>query len=270
MLEYEPHIRGFVFLAVLFLVGLWEIIFPRRPLVSSKTVRWVNNLSLVFLNSIILRAVFPIMAVGLAVLAEEKDWGLGNAFDLPRLPWLVFSIILLDFLIYLQHVIFHKLGLLWRLHRMHHIDPDLDVTSGSRFHPVEIALSMLIKMGIVILFGIPALAVFLFEVILNASAMFNHGNIYVPFGLDRVARLIIVTPDMHRVHHSALREETDSNFGFFLSWWDRLFGTYQAQPKLGHDKMTIGVGLFLDSKYLKLNWLLAVPFLKPDESPYQK
>ncbi len=148
---------------------------------------------------------------------------------------------------------------------MHHIDPDLDVTSGSRFHPIEIALSMLIKMGVVVLLGVPATAVFVFEVILNASAMFNHGNIYLPLGLDRVMRLIVVTPDMHRVHHSVLREETDSNFGFFLSWWDRIFRTYQDQPKLGHEKMSIGIGLFQNSKYLNLHWLLAIPFLKNTE-----
>ncbi len=265
MLENEPYIRGIVFLTVLGLIALWEIVFPRKSRVASKTVRWFNNLGLTFLNSILLRFTFPILAVGTAVLAVEKEWGIGNIFDLPTILWIVISIILLDFLIYLQHMIFHKLEFLWKLHRMHHIDPDLDVTSGSRFHPIEIALSMLIKMGIIVLFGVPAAAVFIFEVILNASAMFNHGNIYLPLNLDRFLRLIIVTPDMHRVHHSVLREETDSNFGFFLSCWDRLFRTYQDQPKLGHEKMTIGIGLFQNSKYLKLHWLLAIPFLKTDK-----
>jgi len=267
MLEYESQIRLLVFFAVLVLMALWEIVLPRRHRVASKMTRWINNLGIIFLNTIILRAIFPVMAVGVAVMVEEKSWGVGNVIDLPYIPWIVFCVLLLDLVIYFQHIVFHKLNLLWRLHRMHHIDPDLDVTSGSRFHPVEMILSMAIKIGVVGLFGIPVIAVLIFEVLLNASAMFNHGNVYIPAGLDRIMRLFIVTPDMHRIHHSIIREETDSNYGFFLSWWDRLFKTYSDQPKQGQEKMIIGTGQFLDSKYLKLHWLLAIPFLKSQKSP---
>ncbi len=262
MLEYEMQARIAAFLGILVLVGLWEIIYPRKKRVASKALRWMNNLGLIFLNAMVLRFVFPFLAIGTAVLAEQKGWGVGYQLSLPYLPKIVLSVILLDMMIYLQHVVFHKFSFLWRLHQMHHIDPDLDVTSGVRFHPIEIVLSMVIKMGLVVLFGIPVEAVLIFEIVLNGSAMFNHGNIMIPLGLDRLLRWVIVTPDMHRVHHSVFREETDSNFGFFLSWWDRIFRTYKAQPQSGHDNMILGTGYFQDKKYLQLPWLLAVPFLK--------
>ncbi len=262
MLEYEAQIRSVSFFAMLAVVGLWEILLPRKNRVASKSLRWLNNLGLVFLNALILRLMFPILAVGTALVAKQEGWGLGNNFQIPFAVQLILGVILLDLLIYGQHVIFHKVPLLWRLHRMHHIDPDLDVTSGARFHPVEIGLSMVIKMGFVWLLGIPAESVLIFELILNASAMFNHGNILIPLQVDRIVRRIIVTPDMHRVHHSVYKEETNTNYGFFLSWWDRLFKTYKEQPKEGHEKMVLGTGYFVDSKYLKLHWLLSVPFLK--------
>lgn len=261
MLEYEAQIRTISFFTILIVVGLWEVFLPRKNRVASKPVRWLNNLGLTFLNALMLRLLFPVLAVGTALLAKEEGWGIGNVFNIPFAIQLVIGVIVLDFLIYAQHVIFHKVPLLWRLHRMHHIDPDLDVTSGARFHPVEIGLSMVIKMGFVLLLGIPAESVLIFELILNASAMFNHGNIFIPLQVDRILRIMIVTPDMHRVHHSIHREETDTNYGFFLPWWDRFFKTYKGQPKEGHDKMVLGTGYFINSKYLKLHWLLSIPFL---------
>lgn len=261
MLEREAQIRLTVFFAVLIIIALWEIFLPRRKRVASKATRWLNNLGLVALNGAMLRFVFPVLAVGIAILAEQRGWGLFYQFRIPSVAVMFVSVVLLDFLIYVQHLIFHKVSLFWRLHRMHHIDPDLDVTSGARFHPIEIALSMLIKMGFVILLGIPPEAVLIFEILLNASAMFNHGNINLPLSIDSILRWFVVTPDMHRIHHSIFREETDSNFGFFLSWWDRIFGTYTENPKSGQLDMVIGIGQFTEEKYLTLPWLMVVPFL---------
>ena len=261
VMQYEQAIRLSCFFGVLVLMASWEIVAPRRPLSVSKTVRWLNNLGIVLLNNFLLRGLFPIAAVGLAVLATQQQWGVLNNLDLPVWLGILVSVVLLDGVIYLQHVLFHALPLLWRLHRMHHADVDFDVTTGSRFHPIEIFLSMLIKLAAIMVLGPPAVAVLLFEIILNVMAMFNHSNIALPHKIDRVLRWLVVTPDMHRVHHSVLSSETNSNFGFNLSLWDRLFGTYRAQPAAGHQAMQIGLNQFREPKYLTLPWLLVLPFL---------
>jgi sterol desaturase/sphingolipid hydroxylase (fatty acid hydroxylase superfamily) len=265
----EVSIRLGFFFAVLILVALWERVAPRRTLGYSKKVRWINNLGIVFLNSLAVRLLFPVVAVGMAFLAQERGWGILNRIELPYWMVAAFAVVWMDLAIYLQHVMFHALPALWRIHRMHHTDLDYDVTTGLRFHPIEIVLSMGIKLGVVALLGPPPAAVIVFEVLLNATSMFNHGNIRLPSVVDKVLRLILVTPDMHRVHHSIVRRETDSNFGFSIPWWDRLFGTYRSQPAMGHEGMTIGLEAFRDSKMLSLPWLLAIPFLRtsaPDSS----
>ncbi len=264
----EAYIRLGFFFGVLVLFAFWELIAPRRRLTVSKTIRWVNNLALVFLNSLLLRAVFPVVAVGMAALVEKEGWGLLNNFSPPYWISVLAAIVALDFAIYLQHVMVHAVPLFWRLHRMHHADLDFDVTTGARFHPVEILLSMGIKLGVVVVLGPPVVAVVIFEVLLNGSSMFNHSNIRLPLGLDRVLRWFMVTPDMHRVHHSVIPRETNSNFGFNLPWWDRLFGTYRAQPEAGHEAMTIGISQFREPKYLRLDRLLLQPLLgKPSGYP---
>ncbi len=264
LLTHEPAIRLVCFIAVLLVMALWEWRVPRRPLTLPRRRRWPANLGIVVVDSLIIRLAFPILAVGMALTAEAQGWGLFN--QLPAPFWLacLASLLLLDLAIYAQHVVFHKIPLLWRLHRMHHTDTSIDVSTALRFHPLEIMLSMAIKLAVVTLLGAPAAAVLLFEVILNATAMFNHSNVRLPESWDRWLRLIIVTPDMHRVHHSVERDETDSNFGFNLPWWDRLFGTYRAQPKAGHLGMTIGLDSFRDRRSVELCWLLAQPFLPAD------
>ncbi len=241
LLAHEVAVRLGCFFGVLLLVALWEIAAPRRVLSVSKALRWANNLGLVFLNSLVLRLIFPAAAVGMAVFAAEHGWGLFNHFAMPFALAVVLSVVALDFVIWLQHVMVHAVPLLWRLHRVHHADLDFDVTTGARFHPIEIVLSMLIKFATIAVLGPPVLAVVIFEVVLNAMSMFNHGNIRLPSTLDRPLRLLVVTPDMHRVHHSIEDDETNSNFGFNLSCWDRLFGTYRNQPRAGHEGMTIGI-----------------------------
>ncbi len=261
LMQYEVTIRLGSFFGVFVLMATWEIFAPCRPLTASKMVRWLNNLGIVLFNNLLLRWLSPIAALGLALLAEEAHWGVLNHIDLPVWLGIIIAIILLDGIIYLQHVMFHALPLLWRLHRMHHADIDFDVTTGSRFHPFEIMLSLLIKFAAILLLGPPVVAVLLFEVILNVMAMFNHSNIVLPVTIDRWLRRLIVTPDMHRIHHSIQPHETNSNFGFNLSLWDRLFGTYQAQPAQGHQKMQIGLNQFREPKYLTLPWLLILPFI---------
>ncbi len=241
IIAHEKQVRMAIFFSVLAVVALWELLAPRRALTVSKAVRWANNLGLVFFNSWLLRLVFPAAAVGMAAFATEQGWGLFNYYSVPGWLALLLSVVLLDFIIWLQHVMVHAVPLLWRLHRMHHADLDYDVTTGARFHPLEILLSMLIKFAAIMLLGPPLLAIIIFEVLLNATAMFNHGNIRLPGRLDRVLRWLIVTPDMHRVHHSVEDDEANSNFGFNLPWWDRLFGTYRDQPRAGHQGMTIGI-----------------------------
>jgi sterol desaturase/sphingolipid hydroxylase (fatty acid hydroxylase superfamily) len=259
--EHELAVRLGFFFGVFAVMGLWELISPRRRLRVSKAVRWVNNLGLVFLNSIILRLLFPAAAVGMAALAQQRGWGLLNFNEVPLALSVVISVVAMDFVIYLQHVLVHAVPALWRLHRVHHADPDYDVTTGARFHPIEIILSMLIKFATIMVLGPPVVAVVIFEVVLNATAMFNHANVRLPLGLDRVLRWFLVTPDMHRVHHSVENDEANSNFGFSLAWWDRLFGTYRDQPRAGHEGMTIGIHQYRDPK--QVSWLpgmLALPF----------
>lgn len=256
----EPAIRLGIYLGVLAALMLWEVAAPRRPLAQGRLRRWPGNIGIAALNTLVLRFVAPGAAVGVALWAEQTGVGLFNWLALPYWLAILASFVALDLLIYGQHVAFHKIGLFWRLHRMHHADLDIDVTTGSRFHPVEILLSIAIKAAAVLLLGAPALAVLLFEVLLNATSMFNHANGAMPARLDRVLRFVVVTPDMHRVHHSWHGDETDSNFGFNLPWWDRLFGTYRAQPRDGHDGMTIGLTMFRDPGQLRLDRMLLQPF----------
>ncbi len=252
--------QGF-FWGTLIIIGIWELLWPKRKLSVSKSVRWYSNLGIVLLDSLFIRWLFPLLAMGMAALATEKQWGLLNNIEIPYELAVVLSVIVLDMVIYLQHLMFHAVPRLWLLHRMHHTDLDYDVTTGLRFHPIEIAMSMVIKLSAVVVIGPPVLAVLIFEIVLNASAMFNHGNIRLPAGVDRILRLFIVTPDMHRVHHSVIKSETDSNYGFFLSWWDHLYSTYCAQPQKGHEGMSIGIELFRNPTYSHLHWMLIQPFI---------
>jgi sterol desaturase/sphingolipid hydroxylase (fatty acid hydroxylase superfamily) len=263
LLQNETAIRLTAFFGVLALVAGAEFLFPRRRLTVSKLRRWASNLGIVFLNSVLMRLLLPATAAGFAVFASQHGWGLFNYFfDVPVWFAIIASVVILDFAIYLQHVMFHAVPALWRLHRMHHADLDFDVTTGARFHPIEILLSMLIKFAVIAVIGAPVAAVIIFEVLLNATSMFNHGNLRLPLAFDRVLRLFVVTPDMHRVHHSIEDYETNSNFGFNLPWWDRLFGTYKAQPDAGHDAMTIGIRDFREPKLASdLPGMLILPFL---------
>lgn len=249
------------FTGVLIPLALWELLSPRRSLTTPKPGRWFNNMGLVLLNTLALRLSFPILAVDIAITAENNSWGLLNNFPLPYWISVVIGVIALDLIIYLQHVMFHTIPVLWRLHMVHHADLDVDVSTGLRFHPIEIALSMVIKMAAVAVIGQPAVSVIIFEVALNATSMFDHGNIRMPAWLNGALRLIVVTPDMHRIHHSVTIRETNSNFGFNLPWWDRLFGTYRVQPAAGHTNMVIGLAQFRDPGRLSLPWLLVLPFV---------
>jgi sterol desaturase/sphingolipid hydroxylase (fatty acid hydroxylase superfamily) len=246
--------------AVFAVMVLWEVLAPRRPWSVGRLARWPHNLGIVVIDALAVRILIPAAAVGAALVAAGNGWGLFHVAGLRLSLASLLGFLALDLAIYAQHVAFHKVPLLWRLHRMHHADLDIDVTTGVRFHPIEIVLSMLIKIAVVLALGIPPVAVFVFEVVLNATSMFNHGNVAMPSWLDRVLRLIVVTPDMHRVHHSIAPRETDSNFGFNLPWWDRLFGTYRAAPQAGHDRMTIGLSTFRDRAELRLDRLLTQPF----------
>ncbi len=256
-------IRLSAFFGVIALMVSWEFLAPRRRSTYSRWHRWPHNIAIVFLNTIIMRLVFPTAAIGIALAAERAGWGLFNQGFLVALnPWLVviLCVVLLDLTVYLQHVLVHAVPFLWRFHRMHHTDLDYDVTTGARFHPLEILFSMIIKMVVVSALGAPVMAVLIFEVILNATAMFNHANVRLPHGLDRILRLFVVTPDMHRVHHSIIGLETNSNYGFSLPWWDRMFGTYRAQPKHGHQDMVIGIDQFRQAGELRLDKMLTQPF----------
>jgi sterol desaturase/sphingolipid hydroxylase (fatty acid hydroxylase superfamily) len=257
---YEPYIRLAAFGGVFVAMAVWELLGPRRKQVIGRTWRWPNNLGVVAVDTLLVRILFPTAAVGFALLAEARGFGLFHMVALPAWIGVVASVLILDLAIYLQHVLFHAVPALWRLHRMHHADLEFDVTTGLRFHPIEILLSILIKFAVIAALGAPAVAVLIFEVLLNATSMFNHSNVRIPFGIDRVLRWLVVTPDMHRVHHSILARETNSNFGFNLPWWDRLFGTYRAQPKAGHEAMTIGIEQFRDPRDLGLDRMLLQPF----------
>ncbi len=263
LMAHEPGFRLAAFLGVLVAMMVWELAAPRRRREIPRLIRWTNNLALVVLDTAVLRLSFPILAVGLAGMAEAKGWGLFNVIEAPRWVAVVGAILILDLAIYLQHVMFHAVPGLWRLHRMHHADLDFDATTGLRFHPVEILLSMAIKLAVVGAIGAPAIAVLVFEVILNAASLFNHSNITLRPGLDRVLRLVLVTPDMHRVHHSVDPRETNSNFGFSVPWWDRLLGTYVAQPAKGHEGMEVGIEQFRTPRDLWLDRMLIQPLRGP-------
>jgi len=259
--SHEVPIRLGFFFGIFAVMALWEVVAPRRRLTQPKAVRWANNIGLVFFNSFVLRVVFPTAAVGMALFAQEEGWGLLNHFQVPYALAVIGAILTLDFFIWLQHVMVHAVPALWRLHQVHHADLDYDLTTGARFHPIEIALSMLIKFATITVLGPPVLAVVIFEVLLNATAMFNHGNIRLPAGVDGMLRWFVVTPDMHRVHHSVEDDETNSNFGFNLPWWDRLFGTYRAQPRAGHDAIVIGIHGHTDPREVaRLAGMLLMPF----------
>jgi len=256
----ELSIRLLVFVGVFIAMALWEVAGPRRERSVGRAARWPANLGVTILNSVVVRILVPGGAVAMAVAAERHHFGLLNQVALPDVIAVATGAILLDLVIYLQHVMFHAVPVLWRVHRMHHADIDLDVTSGARFHPLEIVLSMVIKLGVVAALGTPASAVLVFEVLLNATSMFNHSNVAMRAGVDRVLRLIVVTPDMHRVHHSIVARETNSNFGFNLPWWDRWFGTYRAEPGAGQLGMTIGIEQFRGPRELALGRMLTQPF----------
>ena len=261
ILAYEPQIRlGFV-VGVFVIVALWELAAPRRVLKLVRQQRWTANLGIVVINTVLVRLVFPTAAVGMAALGAERGWGLLNNFEVPFWLAVPMAVVALDFVVWLQHVMVHAVPVLWRLHRVHHADLDYDLTTGARFHPLEIFLSMGIKFAAIVLLGAPVVAVVMFEVLLSACAMFNHGNLRLSASVDRVLRWFLVTPDMHRVHHSVEDDESNSNFGFNLTWWDRMFGTYQAEPRAGQVGMTIGIRSHTDPKEVsRLPGMLVMPF----------
>ncbi len=262
-LQPETELRLAAFVGVFAAMSVWEALAPRRQLTSRKTSRWASNMGLVFLNSLLLRLIAPLGAVGAALLAESLGWGIFHVIAVPRWVAILASIVLLDLAIYFQHVMFHAVPLFWRLHMVHHADLDIDVTTGIRFHTAEILLSLGIKYSVILLLGPAPVAVFVFEVLLNATSMFNHSNVRMPLWLDRVLRWVVVTPDMHRVHHSWYREETNSNFGFNHPWWDRLMGTYRDQPADGHIEMTVGLSQLRDEQTTeRLHWMLLLPLAR--------
>jgi sterol desaturase/sphingolipid hydroxylase (fatty acid hydroxylase superfamily) len=262
LLGHAAVIRLLCFGSVLLLMALWEMLAPRRRLTVRRPLRWASNLGLVALDTLATRWLVPLGAIGMALLANERGWGLFNNLEVPDWLVVILSVVALDLVIYFQHVLFHAVPLLWRLHMVHHADLDTDATTGVRFHPLEILLSLGIKIGAVALLGAPALAVLLFEVLLNATSVFNHGNVRLPAWLDQLLRLVLVTPEMHRVHHSIDPRETNSNFGFNLPWWDFVFGTYKAQPADGHQGMTVGLEQIRDEQRAdRLHWMLVLPFL---------
>ncbi len=261
ILYHESMLRVCFFVGIFIIIATLEILLVRRSLTTPKRKRWFANIGIVIINTILLRIIFPVGVVGMAIWVENQGWGLFNKVHLPFWVEVVLSIIFLDFIVYLQHVMFHALPLFWRLHMIHHADMDYDLTTGIRFHPIEMLVSMFIKIAAVILIGASPLAVIIFEILLNGTAMFNHGNFFINTTVDRILRLLVVTPDMHRVHHSVLPSETNSNFGFNFPWWDRLMGTYISQPSGGHIDMTIGLNQFRDPSQLTLCWMLVLPFM---------
>ncbi len=255
----EAAVRMTVWIIIFAVMAVWEVAAPRRALAAAKANRWFSNLVIAFTNVILVRIVFPIVPVALAAVAGAKGWGLLNRYDAPGWIEFIIAIALLDLATYLGHVMYHVLPPLWRLHLVHHADLDIDVTTGLRYHPVEIICSLLVRLSVVSVIGPDPAAVAVYEILLNGMVMFNHGNVLVPAGIDAVLRSVAVTPDMHRVHHSVVIGETNSNFGFVLSWWDRLFGTYRAEPAAGHEGMTIGLGRYRDAAGLTLPKLIILP-----------
>ena len=261
ILNNHMAIRLVSFSLVLVTMAGWEVLAPRRPLQLTRLERWPHNLGVVLLNTLLVRVLFPTAAVGMALYAQARGWGLLSGTEISSWILVPLCVLVLDLAIYLQHVMFHAVPMFWRFHRMHHADLDFDVTTGARFHPVEIVLSMLIKFAVIIAIGPPAVAVLVFEVVLNATSMFNHSNARIVPAIDRVLRYFVVTPDMHRVHHSVEDDETNSNFGFNLPWWDRMFGTYRDQPRAGHLGMTIGIRGFREPRVCdRLSGMLMIPF----------
>lgn len=265
-MEQEPIIRIGFLLSMVAIMALWEAFAPRRALTVGKAYRWVNNWGIVITSTLLTRVIFPAGAVGLAFFVESQGWGLLQVPDMPFWLAVLIAIVVLDFAVWTQHVMFHAIPALWRLHRMHHADLDFDLTTGLRFHPLEILLSFGIKAMVIVAIGAPALAVLFFEIILSSLALFNHSNVRIPTAIDRFLRLFIVTPDFHRVHHSWYPHETNSNFGFNLSLWDRMLGTYHAQPQDGHEGMTIGLNQFRDPSWERLDKMLIQPFIGPADS----
>lgn len=264
---HEAFFRLFLFFSVFLIMALAEWRFPKRLLSISKTKRWFNNLSLMILNTLIVRFIFPFAAAGFAAWCASMKIGLFNLVAIPAWLSITASVIALDGVIWLQHLLFHKIPILWRLHYVHHVDLDIDITTGARFHPLEILLSMGIKCAAIALIGAPVIAVILFEVILSAMALFNHSNFHLPFIADKWIRKVFVTPDMHRVHHSTIPKEHHSNFGFNLVLWDHVFHTYRAQPEKGHTKMQIGLDSPRDEKeVVSLYGLLRLPFKRKNKT----
>jgi len=262
LISRETLIRVGCFAAIFCCVAIMEAVAPRRRLSVSKARRWFANLAMQAIDAFVPRLIFPVLPMGLAMLMADRGWGLLNIFHIAPGPAVVIGILALDLAIYLQHCLFHRTPLLWRLHKVHHTDQDIDVTSGLRFHPVEIILSLMIKLAVVAAIGAPPLAVLIFEILLNGASMFTHGNVRIPLPWDRTIRMFLVTPDMHRVHHSVIVGETNSNYGFSVPWWDRLFGTYRDQPAEGHDRMRIGLDGYHDDRSSSLTSLLIMPFVR--------
>ncbi len=260
-MEHEALIRLAVFLAVVLALALWEVLAPRLDRPAERLRRWPGNLGLVALSTLIIRLLVPVLPVGLAALAQARGWGLLNALPLPDLAAGLGTILLFDLAIYWQHVASHRWRWFWRLHRVHHADTVLDLTTAVRFHPLELLLSLAYKLLLVLALGPPAWAVLAFEILLNALPLFNHANVRLPLRLDRALRLAVVTPDMHRVHHSTDLREANTNFGFCFPWWDRAFATYQDQPARGHEGMAIGLNIFRDRAWAGLWRLLRMPFV---------
>jgi sterol desaturase/sphingolipid hydroxylase (fatty acid hydroxylase superfamily) len=260
LIAHEALIRVGFFAVIFSFVAIAETIFPRRILLTSKPRRWASNLLMQLVDVAILRFILPVFPVGIAFICSARGWGVLNYLQLSATPALIIGILALDLTIYIQHMMFHLTPLFWRAHMVHHTDRDIDVTTGVRFHPVEIIISLVIKLAVVAFIGVPPLAVLIFEILLNGTTMFNHGNLHIGFAADRIIRMILVTPDMHRVHHSVIRQETNSNYGFNFSFWDRLFGTYRAQPAAGHDDMKIGLNGYHDERSLRILPMLMMPF----------
>jgi len=262
VLQNESTLRLTAFVVIFFAIAIWEWLSPKRKRLKSLTTRWVNNLSLMIINTLLIRVFFPMAAVGIALIISEQQIGLLNLIEIHPIAAVMLSVILLDCAIYWQHRLMHKFPLLWRMHRVHHADPEFDVTTGLRFHPFEIAISMIYKTLIIAILGAPVLAVLIFELLLNAGSLFNHGNINLTAKIDTALRRVIVTPDMHRIHHSTDAIESNRNFGFALSWWDHLFGSYQSTPSVAHEEMPIGLDEYRDPKHaVFLTGVLSIPFI---------
>lgn len=263
LLTLEASIRLGAFAGVFGLMALWELAAPRRQLRVGRR-RWAGNVALTIFNTAVLRIAVPLGVYGAAEVAAERGWGALNLVDAPALAEVAIAVLLLDLTVYLQHRVFHAIDILWRFHKAHHADNDIDVTTGMRFHTVSMVVSMGVKMGAAIAIGASPLAVLIGETALNLTAMFNHANVRIAAGLDRILRWIVVTPDMHRVHHSVRREEHSFNFGFNFPWWDRMLGTYRGQPASGHEAMTIGLDEYQTQPRQSLAWILALPFRRAD------